>query len=109
MALTAEEPLAGTPAEEDYRLFVARPALGSDYEEEDVLALYQRGDWHSWEEIIRWLEGPGRTDPALTPNEVVYLLDDLRRLRERGVPFTADPRRAYLLARSLRYRPSPPF
>ena len=54
-----------------------------DYGMGDMKALYRRGDWHNWQEEIRWLENHGEADNELTPGETIAMVEDLRSLNQR--------------------------
>lgn len=73
-----------------------------DYTESDVEVVYRRGQWRSWDDVIRWLETKGEQDNELTPGEVIAMVEDFRRLNQSGVPFTNDPHRAFQLAHEHR-------
>ena len=73
-----------------------------DYTESDVEALYRRGDWHSWQDEINWLERFGEQDNELTPGETIAMTEDLRSLESRHAPFTSDPDQAYEMAHKFR-------
>jgi len=73
-----------------------------DYQESDMESAYRRGDWHSWQELVRWLEQKGEEHKRLTPGETVAMVEDLRSLMQSGTPFTKDPNRAYQMAHKFR-------
>lgn len=70
-----------------------------DYQQSDVEVVYRRGEWHSWGDIVQWLErGLSRdqqADNELSEAESRQLLDDFRKLDQQGKRFTDDPGRAY--------------
>jgi hypothetical protein len=65
------------------------------YDLSDMEAVYRRGQWHSWDDIINWLETYGEADNELTPGETVAIVEDLRSVRDARVPFTNKPSEAY--------------
>lgn len=65
------------------------------YELSDMEVVYRRGQWHSWDDVIHWLETEGEKDNELTPGEVIAMTEDLRHVRDAGVPFTNEPREAF--------------
>ncbi|MHB0868616.1 MAG: hypothetical protein ACYC5J_04080 [Chloroflexota bacterium] len=65
------------------------------YDLSDMEAAYRRGHWNSWDDLIHWLETEGEKDNELTPGEVIAMVEDLRLVRDAGVPFTNDPRKAF--------------
>ncbi len=65
------------------------------YDLSDIQAVYRRGHWQSWDEMIHWLETEGEKDNELTPGETIAIVEDLRSIRDAGIPFTNDPRKAY--------------
>ncbi len=73
-----------------------------DYREGDMKALYNRGDWHNWQDEINWLQEFGERDNELTPGETVAMVEDLRSLAEAKAPFTTDPSQAYGMAHQFR-------
>ncbi len=78
------------------------PIKQMDYQPSDMELVYRRGDWHSWQDEIKWLEQFGEHDRRLTPGETIAMVEDLRSLQQAGAPFTKDPDRAYQMAH--RYR-----
>ncbi len=69
--------------------------LQFDYTQSDVRAVYRRGLWHSWNDIVSWIERDGTRDNELTPGEAVALVEDARTLAQNNTRFTSDPRHAY--------------
>ncbi|HEX2924115.1 MAG TPA: hypothetical protein VHS06_12565 [Chloroflexota bacterium] len=65
------------------------------YDLSDMQAVYRRGHWNSWDEIIGWLKAHGEGDNELTPGETAAIVEDLQGVRDARVPFTNDPRKAY--------------
>jgi hypothetical protein len=69
------------------------------YDKSDIEAVYRRGDWSSWGDIVKWLEKglqhDEQADNELSEKESHELLDDFRRLQGNGTPFTGDPAEAY--------------
>ncbi|MEO3780550.1 hypothetical protein ABGB16_27820 [Micromonospora sp. B11E3] len=76
-----------------------------DYQQSDVEVVYRRGDWHSWHDIVRWLErGLSRdqqADNELSEVESRELLDGFRKLDQQATPFTTDPAHAYRVLQSV--------
>ncbi|PSK64072.1 hypothetical protein B0E53_03977 [Micromonospora sp. MH33] len=76
-----------------------------DYRQSDVEVVYRRGDWHSWGDIVHWLErGLSRdqqADNELSEAESRQLLDDFRKLDQQGTEFIDDPGRAYRQLQSI--------
>ncbi len=73
-----------------------------DYGPGDMEAVYHRGQWHSWQDIISWLEKYGERDNELTPGETVALAEDVRSLLSSGGAFTSDWKQAYQMAHKYR-------
>lgn len=69
------------------------------YYASDVEIVLHRGNWHSWDEAINWLQGPGMKDHELCPAEGKHIAEDFKRLAEEGASFTNDPDQAFELAR----------
>ena len=69
------------------------------YKESDVELVYGRGDWNSWDDIVGWfqkrLQSDDQADNELGEQETHELLEDFRRLSEKGEPFTSDPKKAF--------------
>ncbi len=65
------------------------------YDLSDMQVVFRRGHWQSWDDVIRWLETEGEADNELTPGETIAITEDLRRVRDAGIPFTNDPHKAY--------------
>jgi hypothetical protein len=74
----------------------------TEYTRSDIEALHDRGDWHSWQEQIEWLEQYGDRDNEFTPGETIAMVEDLRSLRDSGERFTRDPAKAYRMAHRFR-------
>ncbi|WP_146604079.1 hypothetical protein [Micromonospora deserti] len=76
-----------------------------EYQQSDIEVVYRRGDWHSWSDIVRWLEqGLSRdqqADNELSEAESRQLLDDFRTLDQQGKGFTTDPADAYRVLQSI--------
>lgn len=70
-----------------------------EYDLTDVQAVYQRGVWHSWSSLRRWIENEGLVDDELTHAEVQHIGEDLKNLEAEGVAFTDDPDQAFHLLR----------
>ncbi|HEY8477371.1 MAG TPA: hypothetical protein VIN09_10955 [Chloroflexota bacterium] len=81
-----------------------RKKMERDYDVSDVEVLFRRGHWRNWNEAIHWLETQGERDNELTPGEVLAMTEDLRKLKQEGTAFTADPHRVYELAHRYRAR-----
>ena len=75
---------------------------GKDYGKGDMEAVYRRGDWQSWDQIINWLEESGESDNELTPGEVVAMKEDISKLRQQGEDFIEDPDEAFAMAHKNR-------
>lgn len=73
-----------------------------DYQQGDMKALYNRGEWHSWRDEINWLQEHGERDNELTPGETVAMVEDLRSLAGAGAPFAMSADRAYEMAHRFR-------
>lgn len=73
-----------------------------DYTQSDMDVVYRRGDWHSWRDMIHWLETQGERDNELTPGEVIAMVEDLRQVERSGEQFTKDPHKAYEMAHKHR-------
>ncbi len=76
--------------------------FSKDYELRDVIALYRRGQWTSWAEIVNWLRTEGPTLAELTPGEVARMVADFSVLNDEKVPFVSDPGVAYEIAQAHR-------
>lgn len=76
-----------------------------EYQKSDVEVVYRRGEWHSWRDVVHWLErGLSRdqqADNELSEAESRQLLDDFRKLGQQGKRFTDDPGRAYRELQSI--------
>lgn len=77
-----------------------------EYQKSDIDVVYRRGDWHSWRDIVNWLERglshDEQADNELSEKESHELLDDFRKLDQRGEKFTTDPNAAYRALQSVR-------
>jgi hypothetical protein len=73
-----------------------------DYMTGDMEVAYRRTNPNSWQDIISWLEKQGTRDNELTPGEVVAMVEDLRTLEDKDIPFTDNPDKAFQEAH--RYR-----
>lgn len=62
------------------------------YHISDMETLFSRGDWASYDDVIKWLEDKGEQDNELTPGEVVAMKEDLENLKKKGVEFSKNPR-----------------
>ena len=67
----------------------------------DIEALYERGNWHSWDELINWLDRYGRSDDELGGHEVNLMLSDWKHLRSARIPFSFDSTQTYRLIQKL--------
>lgn len=70
-------------------------AMQKDYEQSDVAHMLRKREWHSYDEMIKWLEREGDSDPRLTPSEVSHLVQDLSKLKQRKAQFIKEPDRLY--------------
>jgi hypothetical protein len=77
----------------------ASRAKDKQYEESDLEHVLRRREWRGWDELISWLREEGDDDRRLTPGEVKHMVEDLSRLKEKGVQFTNDPQALYKAAR----------
>jgi hypothetical protein len=73
-----------------------------DYEQGDMKAALQRGDWKNWQDLINWLEKQGEKDNELTPGETVAMVEDLRSVKVNKMQFTRDSKQAYTMAHNFR-------
>jgi hypothetical protein len=69
--------------------------MTQDYAESDVEAVWRRGDWHNYQDVVKWLETEGNDDNELTPGEVQAMDQDIKRLMNDGKPFSSDPDQVY--------------
>jgi hypothetical protein len=47
--------------------------------------------WASnWNEILLYLRGPGMKNPEFTVNEVIWLIDEIKTLRDENFPYTTN-------------------
>lgn len=54
------------------------------------------GGWaRNWNDVLRYLEGPAVKDADFSRKEVPELIDDVKRLKEKGVDFTTDYRKVW--------------
>lgn len=69
------------------------------YRKSDIDVVYSRGDWHSWDDIVNWMErrlsGDQQIGNEFSEVESGQLLTDFKRLQQNGTPFTADPQQAF--------------
>jgi hypothetical protein len=65
------------------------------YRQSDIEVVFNRGQWHSWNDAIHWLEQNGMQDNELKPIEVSSMLQDLRALAGQGIPFSNDPAQVF--------------
>lgn len=73
----------------------------ADYQQSDVEAVYERGEWNSWEEIIHWLRTEGMNDGRFLPREVAHMIADFTTLAIERRPFLDNPADAFGAAKSL--------
>ena len=73
-----------------------------DYELSDMQLVYRRGNWGNWNDVLSWLKQYGRGDNRLTPGETAGLIEDIRQLKNKKVPFTGNPKKAFELAHGIR-------
>jgi hypothetical protein len=70
-----------------------------NYDESDIQVVYRRGEWHSWKDIVNWLERglsqDSQADNELSAAESQQLLQDFRQLDQRHEKFTQDPSAAF--------------
>jgi hypothetical protein len=70
-----------------------------NYDRSDIEVVYRRGDWHSWKDIVNWLERglsqDSQADNELSAAESQQLLQDFRQLDKRHEKFTNDPAAAF--------------
>ncbi len=67
------------------------------YDASDVQhAMDSVGSWaKSWDDVLRFLRGPGPYDSDFAPGELPALIHDLEELKRRGAPFTTDYRQVW--------------
>jgi hypothetical protein len=67
------------------------------YDHSDVKELMDNvGGWAgSWDDVLRYLNGPAGRDADFSKREVPMLIEDVEALKARGVPFDWDYRRAW--------------
>jgi uncharacterized protein (UPF0335 family) len=66
-----------------------RPYDASDLKE----LMDNTGGWaKNWEEVLRYLRGPAVYDADFAKDEVPALIDDVKKLQEKGFKFTSDYR-----------------
>ena len=47
--------------------------------------------WASdWNEILFYLRGPGMKNPAFSINDIIWLIDEIKNLRDEGFPYTTN-------------------
>jgi len=64
---------------------------GKPYDASDIEVVMRQGDWRNWDDVIEWLQKEGDNHRRLRTDEVRQMVDDFRRLKEKGKPFTNDP------------------
>lgn len=69
--------------------------MQKDYEQSDVAHVLRKREWHSYDEMIRWLDKEGDNDRRLTPGEVSHMVEDLTRLKKSKREFISDPDQLY--------------
>ena len=67
------------------------------YEPSDVKVLMEKVGHraNSWDDVLRYLDGPAKAETGLTSNEVQQLSDDMRDLKLDGRRFTTDYREVW--------------
>lgn len=70
-------------------------AKDEQYDRSDVKHVLNKREWHSWQELVRWLRDEGDQDNELTPGEVRHLVEDFDRLDQRGVRYSTDVDQVY--------------
>lgn len=69
------------------------------YKQSDVEALFRRGDFGSWDELLTYLEGrlqhDEQVDNEFSEVESREIVADVRKLRDTHAPFSTDPHRAF--------------
>jgi hypothetical protein len=73
-----------------------------DYAASDVAEVYKQANFQSWGQVVQWLEQNGNNVWHLTPGEAIHMVHDFKRLEQDHVPFTPDPHKAYVEAKSHR-------
>jgi hypothetical protein len=77
-----------------------------DYAESDVAEVYKQENFHSWGQVVQWLEKNGANQWHLTPGEAIHMVHDFKSLEQDNVPFTPDPKKAYMEAKEHRPHPN---
>ncbi len=72
--------------------------MTKDYAQSDMEALWRRGEWHSYQDAIHWLETKGNDDNELTPGEVMAMEEDLKKLEQENKPFVNNPAEVFNMA-----------
>lgn len=67
------------------------------YEPSDVKVLMEKigSRANSWDDVLRYLDGPAKADTGLSQSEVQQLADDLRHLKRDERQFTTDYREVW--------------
>jgi hypothetical protein len=74
--------------------------MEKDYEQSDLERLLGKREWHSYDEMIKWLQEQGDEDRRFTPGEVRHMIEDLSRVQQQGKEFTTDANKLYAQMRS---------
>ena len=64
-----------------------------NYSETEIRTVLGRGDFHSWDDVIQWLDRNGTREGGLNAQSVNSLRDDMQKLQNSGAEFTKDPSR----------------
>lgn len=71
--------------------------LDRNYDSSDLKELMDNtGGWaKNWDEVIRYIKGPGRYDSDFAKDEVPEIASDIVKLKRAHVPYTCDYRKVY--------------
>ncbi len=69
------------------------------YQEADMERMLRESKAQSWKELATYIEDHGDNYWPINEKEADDMLYDVKQLAEKNVPFTSDPRHAYLKAR----------
>ncbi len=72
---------------------MASGMTGKNYSETEIRTVLGRGEFHSWNDVIQWLDRNGTRESGLNAQSVNSLRDDMQRLQNQGAEFTKDPSR----------------
>jgi predicted DNA-binding transcriptional regulator YafY len=70
------------------------------YADGDVKNVMETRQFHNWDELLSFLKEQGDNVRGVTPGELKQMVEDFTRLKQKGAPFTNDPRELYERARS---------